>query len=184
MLSSALFYSPPGRCHARTARLLAACCAGQGQRGAALEYLSQAGRHEPPGGAGCAVGKLLELRVLLALMSNQQQGAGAATASSEAAVELRGGDGGRECEEAGGEEDGGLWRRVCKLVESLPAAAAAGAGGSGAPHVMQVGSSPMVRTGRLLACFFTGVTAARCAESRWMTREQRIYDNQHQHAWH
>ena len=64
LLASALFYSPPGAAHARTARLLAACCAALGQEPAALEYLLHAARHDA---AGCAVGRLLELRVLLAL---------------------------------------------------------------------------------------------------------------------
>ena len=70
LLASALFYSPPGAAHARTARLLAACCAALGQEPAALEYLLHAARHDA---AGCAVGRLLELRVLLALQRRNRE---------------------------------------------------------------------------------------------------------------
>lgn len=134
MLSSALFYTPPGACHAKTARLLAACCAALGQGGAALEYLRHAGRHESPGTA-CPVGKLLELRILLTLqkaaapVESPQQDRGACPSGAQAGAAGRGGgvaavaDGQRQEAAGTGEAEGEadcLQRRISKLIASMP----------------------------------------------------------------
>ncbi|GBF91641.1 hypothetical protein Rsub_03945 [Raphidocelis subcapitata] len=128
MLASALFYSPPGASHARTARLLAACCAALGQGAAAGEYLAQAARHEAAG-AACAVGKLLEVRVLLQL---QRDGHGHGSERAAAAES-----------QPSGQDDGDVSDRaaaaVAAAVAALPAARfeAADGGIGGVGCVMQ-----------------------------------------------
>jgi hypothetical protein len=113
LLSSALFFSPPGATRARTARQLAACCADLGQRAAALEYLAHAARDQAASGSVCVPGKLLELRVLLKLGSQEDgEAAGAASgaAPAENASQEEDGDGGDE-----------VTGRICRAIDALAA---------------------------------------------------------------
>jgi hypothetical protein len=147
LLASALFYSPPGAAHARGARLLAACCAARGQCGAALEYLSQAVRHDVPAGKWApAEGRLLELRVLCMLLAQEQQQASGTGKRQQPGIECPDQDLGVAVE---GREDGGeeeqpaecVWRRVCKAAAELPATKLRdnpGAAGEHLDTIMQV----------------------------------------------
>jgi hypothetical protein len=133
LLASALFFSPPGGPHARTARLLASCCAACGQRAAALQYLSHAARHEAPAGrAAPAEELLLELRTLCALLAQEaEEGAARQPAGCGGGSEAGSPADGQAGEEGEQPPGGNVWRRVCKAAAALPAAKLAS--GSRAP---------------------------------------------------